>query len=422
MPSAPDPRPPLPAVGPPRRARSPRSARLAAAALGATNGLLGLAARILWPRRRPRSVRRLAVWRTGNVGDLVCALPALWALREAWPEAEITLVSSPGARGAVGAAEMLEGCRAFDRLWTYHPAETSALAFARELRRRRFDAVVQLPQNRSTPARELRNMLFLRLAGVPWARGFAVGGLLWLGRGAARAHARHPELVQEPARQLAALARIGVRASAVRFEPVADAAVEAGADAVLAEHGWERGRVLAVAPGCKRATNRWPVERFAEVARRWTERGGDVVILGSGSDRELGARIAAVAGPRAVDLCGASPLPLSAALLARSALLVTNDTGVMHLAAAVGTPCAVAFSARDLPVRWTPWGEGHAVLRRAVPCSPCWLERCPHDDRCLDEIAVDEVWRAVRSLAGQLLPAGPERERVAEHPDRARVA
>ena len=300
-----------------RSSTAPVAARLAAGVLRATNAALRAAGRLAWIGRVPEAPRRLCVWRTGNIGDLVCALPALAALRVTWPEAELTLLTSPGEPGAPGAKELLRDAPWIDHLWVYHPRELQARRFARELRARDFDLVVRLPQNMGTPLRELRDLVFLRfLVRVRHARGFAVGNLRWLGRSPARALASHPALEHESDRLLALLRGVSVPTSGAEFPLPLTAEVRAEADRLLAAHGLASGRLLCLSPGAKRSTNRWPLEHFAYVAARWARQGKPVAVLGSASEAPLAAKLRELAGHPVSDLCasaraGPPPAPFS---------------------------------------------------------------------------------------------------------------
>jgi ADP-heptose:LPS heptosyltransferase len=166
---------------------------------------------------------------------------------------------------------------------------------------------------------------------------------------------------------------------------------------LLLELGISEGeRYVVMHPGAKRTTNQWPAVRFASVAdeiiRRW---GTPVILTGSASEASLVQHIAGLMREKATILCGQINLPRMAALLERSFLYVGNDTGPMHIAAAVGTPIVSIFGARDFPERWYPAGAGHSVLRRDVPCSPCFKEVCDRDLICLKRIEVDDVLSAV---------------------------
>jgi ADP-heptose:LPS heptosyltransferase len=388
----------------PRRPRSPLLRHLGTAALHLANGALELARRVVLPRRLPDAPAHVVVHRTGTIGDSLCALPALRALRRHWPDARITVLTSAGNSGAPGMATLLDGDPDEFELRPYDHAELAsrpaARRLARELRATGELVWIGLPQNLTTPLRELRHLVFARLCGARSGVGFHVGGLQWLARSVARAQSDAPRVLQEADRHLAHLARHGIQSGSVEFAVQRPDRAALAADEALAPLPKGDAPLLVVAPGAKRPANRWPLERFASIARRFASAGGHVVTLGGASEEPLGRAVADAAGDRGHDLCGRTDLLTSAEVLRRARVALTNDSGVMHLAAAVGTPAVVAASARDLPGRWRPHGEAHAVLRREPECSPCWREECPLDNVCLTAVETDAVWSAVERLAG----------------------
>ncbi len=173
--------------------------------------------------------------------------------------------------------------------------------------------------------------------------------------------------------------------------------------------GLADGPVIGIFPGGNATSRRWEADRYAEVARRLAQEGARVVVFGGPSERALAAR---VAGDVALDVAGRTGLPLLAAGLEACDLLVTNDTGPMHLAAAVGTPTISLWGAGD-PVETGPLGAGHVLLRRAeLPCVPCVRNECPRRGRgyilpeaereCLRLIEVADVLAAVASQSAQV--------------------
>jgi len=150
-------------------------------------------------------------------------------------------------------------------------------------------------------------------------------------------------------------------------------------------------------------TKRWPAESFAEVADRMLQEGyGAVVMIGGPDER---AEVAAVSGMMktpAIDLAGATTVGLLPALLIKASLLITNDSGPMHVAAAVGTPVVALFGPTSA-VRTGPYGVGHGVLTGKVPCSPCFSRTC-HNTlplECLRLVSPQQVLSAVRAQRTQ---------------------
>jgi ADP-heptose:LPS heptosyltransferase len=170
----------------------------------------------------------------------------------------------------------------------------------------------------------------------------------------------------------------------------------------------EGGELVGIFPGSNASSRRWEPDRYAEVAARMAGRGARVVVFGSAGERELTAH---VAGSHALDLGGRTDLPLLAAGLAACRVLVTNDSGPMHLAAAVGTPTVSVQGPAD-PRVTRPLGEGHLLVWGApIPCVPCVKNECPRsgagfrlpeaERECLRLIGVDEVEQIVlRQLSG----------------------
>ncbi len=169
------------------------------------------------------------------------------------------------------------------------------------------------------------------------------------------------------------------------------------ADQVLKDLGIRRERpLIGMNPGATYGLAKcWYPERFGELGKRLSEKWqASIFLFGKEEERPIVHEIQRHLGGKGIDLTGKTSLLQLAALLERCSLLVTNDTGTMHVAAAVGIPVVALFG--STPHRITgPWGDGHVVVRKEVACSPCWKRVCPTDHRCMELITVDEVEAAV---------------------------
>src|SRR5271154_6599173 len=138
-------------------------------------GLNG-AARLLWPRRRPLDANRVCIYRIGNIGDTACAIPAMYAIRRAYPAAHLALVTSPGKTGAVGARDLLDGVSWLDEIIVYHAEDIATargrLELMRNLRARRFDVWIELPAVAASFATLFRNLTVARSPGARWGYGW----------------------------------------------------------------------------------------------------------------------------------------------------------------------------------------------------------------------------------------------------------
>ncbi len=349
---------------------------------------------------------RIAVFRALQLGDMLCVVPALRALRASAPAATITLIGLPSMRDfAARYPRYVDEFIAFPGLAAFpeQPAREDALpAFVADVRRRNLDLVVQLHGDGTI----LND--FLSTLGAKALAGFRPP--------TEAARQRWPSLVPwdehmpEPLRYLAVIEGLGADASAV-----ADASLELPVrpderrewQGLAAEHGLRPGRFVCVHPGARWPSRRWPVERHAEVAARLAARGLTVVLTGAAEEHPIvdATRLALLAhGVTPVVLCGRTSLGALAAMLADAALLVCNDTGISHVAAAVGAPSVVVASGSDV-ARWAPLDDGrHPVLSHQVPCRPCMHRDCPIGHDCALGVTVDAVADAAAGHRHAILP------------------
>lgn len=349
-----------------------------------------------------REPARILVYRCGALGDAIVALPTMRALRDAFPRAELVLMTANDGAGIVWTDEVLRDFGWFARTVTYRARELATvrglLGVLARVRAIAPDLVVYLGSDHNSGLRTWRDRLFFRLAGAGRFVAASSTKVTFFGR-LRRERREYPHEVD---RLLDTLRRAGIPAGPVRFDLPSRAAHGERVKALLAVGGLGTGRpIVAMCPGSKQAAKRWPLERYAALgARLITEAGVDVAIIGGPDEARAAALVTRdwPAGRFAV-LAGALSVLESAQALRRACLYVGNDTGAMHVAAAVGTPCVAIFAAREPGRSWHPYGEAHVVLRRDdVPCANCYLTECTTQGlRCLTAIDVEVVWQACRT-------------------------
>ena len=340
--------------------------------------------------------RRLAILRALQLGDLLCAVPALRALRRALPGTQITLVGLPWAEAfARRFAHLVDAFVAFPGFpgLPETPPNLAALpGFLHAMQAARYDAVVQL-HGRG----DVTNLLVAAF-GAPRTAGF-VGRNAWCPDPAR--YAPWPETGHEILRLVSLIDFLGIPRAGLDLEfPLEGGECEEAAR-LREAHALVPGEYVCVHPGARLPSRRWPVERFAAVAAQVAAQGFRVVVTGGPDEAALAGHVAA-AVPGAVDLCGRTPLGVLGALLGNARLLVSNATGVSHVAAAVGTPSVVVSCGAD-PARFAPLDtERHEVLHEPVPCRPCAHERCPIGHPCATRLDAARVAdRVLARLAGE---------------------
>jgi heptosyltransferase-2 len=333
--------------------------------------------------------RKILVRATNWVGDAVMSLPALRALRGRFAGAHISILAKPWV------ADIYRREPFCDELIPY-TAQGAAAKFraARALRAHGFDCAILL-QN----AFEAAALAYL--AGIPERIGYARDGRsLLLTR--AVAVPRPGEIPRhERFYYLELLRRGGIldhvpETDVIRLEG-SEQARKCGI-ARFRELGLE-GPVVGVSPGAAfGSAKRWLPERFAEAANRVArELGASVAIFGSSDERELCGAVASAIGVRVENLAGATTLAEFIDLAAACRVYLTNDSGAMHIAAALGVPTVAVFGATD-DTTTGPTGPLARVVREPVECSPCLKRECPIDHRCMTRVDSARVAEAALGL------------------------
>ncbi len=352
------------------------------------------------------AVRNVLAVRLDALGDVLMTTPALRAIRQSVPAATLTLLTSPAGAAVAGYVPEIDRTLVRSAPWmkaAANPDPADELAWIEQLRGEQFDAAVVFTVHSQSA---LPAALELWLAGIPLRL----------------AHSREnpyrllsdwvpdPETVtpirHEVRRQLDLVAAVGWTTEDLGLSfrvPPDDAR---GMRARLDAHGLRPGgRWLVLHAGASAPSRRYPAASFLAAARRLVDEDGfRIVLTGSEDEVELVASIAAPLGDRAVRLDGRLTLGELGALLAMAPLLVANNTGPVHLAAAVGTPVVDLYALTN--VQHTPWQVPARVLSHDVPCAGCRKSVCPLGHHaCLRGVAPVEVVAAVRELAGIGPPA-----------------
>lgn len=329
-------------------------------------------------------MRRLLVIRPGGLGDAILCQPMLRALRNFYDAARIDLLVETRNAGVYSIE------KTYDRMFCY---DHNPVRVWRSLHRADYDLIVDTEQYHhlsSLVANSLR---------PEYLCGFDT-----LGRTRLQTHSigYSEEEYEVYAFNRLAEAVIGTPVPFDAEQPflaVNSTALDWAASATTCAQGRE---IIAVAPTAAGIYKSWPAKRYAEVVRQLIDKNYFVILLG-GNDAESAATLISSRATTddLLSLAGKTTLAQTAGILRKSRLLISADTGVMHLAQSVGTP-TVALFGPGLYRKWAPPGQHHRMVRKGLSCSPCtragYTPPCPHDVACMKEISVADVQTPVEDL------------------------
>lgn len=336
---------------------------------------------------------KILVLKPSSLGDVVQALPVARLLKRRFPAAELHWWLNSELVPLLANDPDIDRVVPFDRKsWGSPFGWPGAVGSIRDLRRERYDWVIDLQG-------------LARSSAVAWL----AAGALTIGLDDPREAAPIAYDVSVPRDgydvhavdwYLSVLRRLDVPVT-WDFEWMPR---DEGAAAAIRSLWPDDGlRWIAFQPGARWTNKRWPAENFAALAARLTSRDPSlrVVVLGGDADRPLGGQIAAAAPGRCLDLTGQLSLPGMVEWLRRCVMMVTNDTGPMHVAVALGRPVIGLFGPTE-PTRTGPYGQVAHVLRADLPCAPCMKATCANAEplACLKALTVDLVARSVAARLG----------------------
>lgn len=334
-----------------------------------SNVVLNLLQRLLFSRGKTPD--RILIFRTGSLGDNLCAIPSIVAIREQYPSAELDILANAGSTNLVTFNKLLDPAY-YDTIIDYFGYSKKMLFSL--LREKKYDLIIYLPQTGASFFRLIRDMIFFRViarSGFGWQRSTI--------NYFRQTQEKFIVFDNEIARLNKLLSRHGITVKDSNFLLNIQPGDHQIVDDYFCKHGITEERInIAVVVGAKRPQNRWPVSYFREVISHFSNR-YNIVLVGGPEDKELTKAFAGM--ENVYDCCGFFTPVQSALALRKCYMTISNDTGPMHLSYAVGTPTIALFSSRDFPGKWfPPESEINKVFRTpGVSCSLCLSETCKNN-------------------------------------------
>lgn len=343
------------------------------------------------PQER-KAIKRLLIRSTNWIGDAIMTTPAVRAIRRNFPNARISMLAKPWVAPVFAHSPHVDEIIVFEA-GGRHAGAVGTLRLAKDLRKGRYDAAILL-QNAIEAA------IIAFLAGIPRRIGFDTDGRRLL-----LTHPVHRtkaiKAIHQTGYYLKILEGAGMTAGRPTLELHLDPADTRRAAQMRAEFGIAPGRpLIGLNPSATFGpAKQWFPERYAALGDLLNkELGALILIFGGPSDRELGRTITGLMSAPAIDLSGRTSLGEAMALIDRCTAFVTNDSGLMHVAAALGTPLVAVFGSTN----WTttsPFSDTSRIVRVPIACSPCMQPVCPLGHmNCMRQVSVAMVADAVKDL------------------------
>ncbi|MFC1488656.1 lipopolysaccharide heptosyltransferase II [Thermodesulfobacteriota bacterium] len=337
-------------------------------------------------------IKSILIRSTNWIGDAVMTTPAVRAVKKNFPYADISILVKPWV------APVFENSPHIDRLIMYdstgrHKGLIGKVRIARDVRRYRFDAAI-LFQN----AFEAAFIAFL--AGIPNRIGFNTDA-----RGLLLSHSvpcgSEIKSVHQTRYYMSILERVGLDTDGQDIDLVVNEESKQRALEILGQHSISMpDKLVGINPSATFGpAKQWFPDRYARLGDRIQEViGARVILFGGPEDQGLGRKISRLMKHPPIDLCGKTDLEEAMALIQQCDLFITNDSGLMHVAAALNVPVIAIFGSTN-PVTTGPWSPKSRIVRVPIDCSPCLKPECPEKHlSCMDLIDVDKVFEAARGM------------------------
>lgn len=363
---------------------------LAHRALQLQNIILSIA-RFLIYKVKPAEVKKILVFRTGSLGDSLCAIPSIISIKKKYPDAEIDIITNAGKANLAGLHLLLQK-DVYREIIDYYGLPKRKLFLL--LQQHKYDLIIQLPQVDASFYTLLRDLIIFR-AIAPSGFGWCKSQIKCF----RRLQARYVQFPNEIQRLSGLLQRYGILP--VITDTILHPSEEdiSYAKRILLELGVVTfENMIAIVVGAKRSQNRWPINYFKQVVSRFSSQ-YYILLIGANEDNGLVQELVSI--ENVINTCGRLTPLQSAAAMSLCQLTISNDTGPMHLSYAVGTPTIALFSSRDLPGKWYPTEKNNRVFRaQNIPCQACFSESC-NNNICMQAIMPSEVIEAAEQLLSQ---------------------
>lgn len=352
------------------------------------NSVLNFFAYVIFGKNISKDYNRILVFRTGSLGDSVCALPAINSIRKNYPKSLIDILTNAGAENRVSLSTIIDQSL-YNEIIDYLGLPKKELLA--KLKQNKYDLFIQLPQYDAKLSSQIRDIIFAKAICVKFAFGWRIGST--------RLFAKYQEKMiyfeNERDRLLNILTNNKMINYGLSYSFGTTKTIQDKIKNELTERNiLVKANNIGMVVGSNRPQNSWPILYFKDVADDLLERGINILLFGGQNDVEKSSLIA---GNNVFNFCGKCTPLETAELMKYCNVIISNDTGPMHLAYAVGTPVIAIFSGRDYSNKWFPPADNITLRVNNTLCVEC-NKTCKKNNECLRRISSKNVLNHLKDI------------------------
>ncbi len=337
--------------------------------------------------KKPKTIKKIAIYRFGSFGDSIVGFPAIKSIRKNFIKVEIHIYNKLVYKNLVGMKELLDE-NMYDKIFTIR--KESKIEVFKQIKKEKYDIYIELSHAGMNITQAIKKIIFLKLAGVKYVFGFEITPNNFL----SKYYNKKYTFISERERLLNNLSQHHINTNNYTLDfslKSIDKNIETVTEYLIRDN-IKIEKIVVLITKSKRDSNCWKKENWVKLANELINKNYCLVFIGGNSDKFfINSILEQINSKKAVSYAGVFSALDSAAILKLAQLVVSIDTGPMHLSYAVGTKVISIFSARDYPEKWFPPKNLGVVFRNEVSCSPCFLDKCPHDNKCINSIKHNEI-------------------------------
>jgi len=346
--------------------------------------------RLFFKKLNRNTIRKILIFRIGSIGDTICAFPAFTTICNNFPQAEIDILTTPGKKEFISLELLLDSSQV-NNIINYRAKNKRQLF--KEISANKYDLFIELTGSKRSFWRQLRTIFFVKMMGIKHGLGWNISRTMVFPKW----QVKHRTFLNEQNRLLAVLKKEGLETVGVQIqlnissELKERVALEAKNAKLL-----NKRENIGLVVGANHDHKKWPIGYFSKVADYYISKGYNLILFGGPDDQELASTLEHT---QVFNFCGKLYPLESAEMMKYCSLVISNDTGPMHMAYAVGTPVIDLVSSRDYPGEWYPPDDGiNRVFRTPdILCSQCLYRKC-YDNICMQAISPEMVIDAANEI------------------------